>query len=423
MVLIGRIGHGDTTVALKYEQYENTGNYGATVFGVMDYDYGVATAPGEYTHLVFVSSETAGATELYVNGELVGSVPTAITLAGVVGIGQAIRDPEGAAFIDNFDGDIFGVAIYDRALTADEIAANADSYFSPIPITDPDMVLYLDFESGEGSMALDQSGHSNHGLLMGDPQWTTGILGGAMDFDGDGDFVDCGNSALLDITGDITVACWIKVDQFDKSWQAIVTHGDNSWRVHRSGSSNNIAWGTSGLSPTDLTGTVNVNDAEWHHVAGVYNGAQKLLYIDGALDASSDSTGNINSSNFNVNIGENNDATGRFFDGLIDEVRVYNRALTGVEIAMLVEKPYVEDFESYAVGTDLHGVNDWEGWQGAAGAGAPVSDAFALSGSNSVEIIGTADLVKKLDITGGQLTLTAMQYIPSGTSGDTFFIL
>ena len=85
--------------------------------------------------------------------------------------------------------------------------------------------------------------------------------------------------------------------------------------------------------------------------------------------------------------------------------------------------PMDEDFESYAVGTDLHGVNDWEGWQGAPGAGAPVSDAFASSGLNSVEIIGTADLVKKLDIAAGTITLTAMQYIPSGTTGDTFFIL
>ena len=83
----------------------------------------------------------------------------------------------------------------------------------------------------------------------------------------------------------------------------------------------------------------------------------------------------------------------------------------------------VEDFESYAVGTDLHGVNDWEGWEGAAGAGAPVSATFASSGSNSVEIIGTADLVKKLDYGLGSLTLTAMQYIPSGTTGNTFFIL
>jgi hypothetical protein len=83
----------------------------------------------------------------------------------------------------------------------------------------------------------------------------------------------------------------------------------------------------------------------------------------------------------------------------------------------------VEDFESYEAGIDLHGVNNWEGWEGTAGAGAPVSDTFAVSGLNSVEIIGSADLVKILDITGGTVTLSALQYIPAGGSGDTFFIL
>jgi hypothetical protein len=84
---------------------------------------------------------------------------------------------------------------------------------------------------------------------------------------------------------------------------------------------------------------------------------------------------------------------------------------------------FAEGFEAYEAGSDLHGVNNWEGWEGTAGAGAPVSAAMAYSGSNSVEIIGSADLVKVLDFTGGQITLTAMQYIPSGTTGDTFFIL
>ncbi|MCP4640693.1 MAG: DUF1349 domain-containing protein, partial [bacterium] len=57
MALIGRRNFGDTEVGLKYEQWNNTGTYGATVFGVADYDYGVATNPGVPTHLVFVSSE------------------------------------------------------------------------------------------------------------------------------------------------------------------------------------------------------------------------------------------------------------------------------------------------------------------------------------------------------------------------------
>jgi len=185
--------------------------------------------------------------------------------------------------------------------------------------------------------ALDSSGYGNDGVVMGDPQWVEGIVDGAIELDGDGDFVDCGNSPVLAITGDITVACWIKVNQFTTSWQAIVTTGDSSWRVHRSGGTNNIAFGSNGLTPGgDLTGSTDVSTGAWFHVAAVYNGAQKLLYIDGALDASADTTGNINASTYNVNIGENNEQTGRFFDGLIDDVRIYNQALSAAEISEIV---------------------------------------------------------------------------------------
>lgn len=84
---------------------------------------------------------------------------------------------------------------------------------------------------------------------------------------------------------------------------------------------------------------------------------------------------------------------------------------------------FSEDFESYAAGSALHGKGGWKGWDNTAGAGAPTSSSQAFSGSNSVEIIGAADLVHEFDITGGRWEFTAMQYIPSGTTGTSDFIL
>ncbi len=128
MCLIGRRDIGDPQAGLKYEQWNNTGTYGATVFGVADHDYGVATNPGLTTHLVFVASTDAGVTDLYVNGAYQGSVEAAITLSGLVGIGYGAQDPEGAEpFFDDFDGAIYGVAIYDAALSAAQIRVNADT--------------------------------------------------------------------------------------------------------------------------------------------------------------------------------------------------------------------------------------------------------------------------------------------------------
>ena len=84
---------------------------------------------------------------------------------------------------------------------------------------------------------------------------------------------------------------------------------------------------------------------------------------------------------------------------------------------------FMEDFESYAPGSAMHGQGGWKGWNNTPGAGAPLSSTYAYSGVNSVEIVPAADLVHEFDITGGLWILTAMQYIPSGTSGTTWFIL
>ncbi|MHC4431833.1 MAG: LamG-like jellyroll fold domain-containing protein, partial [Planctomycetota bacterium] len=212
------------------------------------------------------------------------------------------------------------------------VAALGMGLMSVAEAADPDLVAHWKFDETSGTVAFDATGNGHDGTIMGDPQWVPGKLGGALEFDGSGDYVDCGSSTDYQIPVNISITCWIKVDVFDKTWQAIITTSDSSWRVHRSGSTNNIAWGSTGLTPLDLTGTTDVSTGDWFHVAAVYNGAQKLLYINGELDASSDSTGEISTVTTPVFIGENSGATGRHWAGLIDDVRIYKRALTDVEI-------------------------------------------------------------------------------------------
>jgi len=201
---------------------------------------------------------------------------------------------------------------------------------------DPDLVGYWKFDETSGVTALDASGNGNDGTLNGDPQWVPGRLGGALEFDGDGDYVDCGNDAIFNITGQITVACWIKVTAFTIDWQAIFTMGDDSWRLQRQTSTDNLCWACTGVTGTPgnwwLHGDVNVNDGEWHHAVGVYDGSRYYLYVDGELDVSKDTSGAMSTSSYPVMIGANAQQGGREFEGLIDDVRVYKRALTDVEI-------------------------------------------------------------------------------------------
>ena len=84
---------------------------------------------------------------------------------------------------------------------------------------------------------------------------------------------------------------------------------------------------------------------------------------------------------------------------------------------------FVDDFEAYTAGSALHGQGGWKGWDNDPSGGAPASNAQANSGSISAAIGGTADLVHEFDCAGGILEFSAMQYIPDGTTGESFFIL
>jgi hypothetical protein len=201
---------------------------------------------------------------------------------------------------------------------------------------DPDLIGYWKFDETSGTTAQDATGNGNDGTLNGDPQWVAGELGGALEFDGEGDYVDIGNDPIFNITGQITVACWIKVSQFTDSWQAIFTMGDDSWRLQRQTTTDNLCWACTGVTGTPgdwwLYGDVNVNDGEWHHTAGVYDGSKYYLYVDGDLDASKDTSGTMSISSYPVLIGANAQQSGREFEGLIDDVRIYKRALNETEI-------------------------------------------------------------------------------------------
>ncbi|MCJ7692076.1 MAG: LamG domain-containing protein, partial [Sedimentisphaerales bacterium] len=84
-----------------------------------------------------------------------------------------------------------------------------------------------------------------------------------------------------------------------------------------------------------IAGGTSVKDDAWHHVAGVYDGSGLYLYIDGVLDAQDEATGVINTNSYEVYVGENAETTGRYWNGMIDDARVYNRGLSHGEIVDL----------------------------------------------------------------------------------------
>jgi hypothetical protein len=85
--------------------------------------------------------------------------------------------------------------------------------------------------------------------------------------------------------------------------------------------------------------------------------------------------------------------------------------------------PFAEGFESYAAGSNVHGQGGWKGWDNVAARGASVSNRMAHSDRNSLEVLGSSDLVHEFSLSGDKWVVTAWQYIPSGARGSTFFIL
>lgn len=156
--------------------------------------------------------------------------------------------------------------------------------------------------------------------------------GNALDFDGINDYVSISNESHFDFYFKVTLEAWIKVGAFDKEWQAIITKGDGAWRLERYGTTNHLNFGTTGTIPMDLEGTTDVNDGQWHHIACVMTGIRKNLYVDGQLDATIPIIGDIDRTNDLLYFGENSGNTGRNFDGLIDEVRIWNIDRTAAEI-------------------------------------------------------------------------------------------
>jgi hypothetical protein len=211
------------------------------------------------------------------------------------------------------------------------------------------LVTRWEFEQSKDGIIPDTSGNSHHGRLVGDAKvYVDSDRGNVLRLDGEGDWVDCGTDAKFDITDEITISAWIKVGQFDKPWQVIVAKGDDTWRLQRYQTTDTLEFACSGVAAGfefnrfgNLSGHANVNDGKWHHVTGVYDGRRISLYIDGEQDASTLSVlayTRINTSTDPVRIGSNaSTQPPREWNGLIDDVRIYNYALSPDDIKALHE--------------------------------------------------------------------------------------
>jgi hypothetical protein len=199
------------------------------------------------------------------------------------------------------------------------------------------LVGWWKFDETGGTTAKDASGQANDGRIVGNAKWVSGKIGGALEFDGS-TYVDCGNKASLNIRNQITMSFWFKVQAFQNTWEAFLSKGDGAYRASRSnGTGDSVHMGISGGNYFDATAPI-VTDNQWHHYAGIYDGTTATIYVDGVMAATRTYGGQIgDSSAYNLYLGENSQATGRLLHGLLDDVRIYDRALTEQQLLDLID--------------------------------------------------------------------------------------
>lgn len=197
------------------------------------------------------------------------------------------------------------------------------------------MVGYWHFdEGGTATTTYDASGHGGHGTI------TAAIFqapsackaGACLDFSGSSQYVVVPHSSALDVGNSFSVAAWAKPDALSGTQEVVIKWASgNYWFLRWSGSTLQFTPNADEVSArVDYVGGA---AGTWNHIAGTYDGTTARLYLNGASVASTTYAGGTNRNSGNLGIGAIVDGTPtQFFNGLIDEVQVYDRALATSEV-------------------------------------------------------------------------------------------
>jgi hypothetical protein len=200
------------------------------------------------------------------------------------------------------------------------------------------------FDENKGVVATDSSGNKNNGTFKGSPKWVAGKFGSALEFDGTSIYVDCGNTATLDIAtgGAITMCAWVnsKVGSTGiLAWQGIMAKRDGSYSYGiniMTGSFQVYTSGTSGVQGF----TYNLPKGEWAFICGIMSKNPTELYVNGELfgGAGKGPGGGVQSSAANLFRIGTSLLGSEFFNGIIDDVGIFNVALSAADIKTIFTK-------------------------------------------------------------------------------------
>ncbi len=206
---------------------------------------------------------------------------------------------------------------------------------------------YWELDDTFGTIATDASGNEHTGVLKGGPTWTTGMRGSALTFDGKDDFVDLGDPQDLPSGRAVRSICaWAKTDTVAAGWRWIVAYGTGGQgQAMFIGANGNALLG--GGYADDLQLSSFWSPGVWHHICLTYDGITARLYADGRQVTSSPRTWNLVLNR--AHIGRQVNDAAEFWDGSIDDVRIYRRALPQSDIQAIIDGKPVPDYAGIIV--------------------------------------------------------------------------
>jgi len=221
---------------------------------------------------------------------------------------------------------------------------------------DPNLAGWWKLEGEAPALVFDYSGHANHGTPRGNPQVVPGHDANALHFDGIDDYVEIPHSNILSVNNEVTVAAWINAERLSgpggAEWQGILAKGESprSYSFYTT-TAGVLHFSTAGVGSTS---TLLVTTNEWTHVAAMVVGGVHRYYINGTF-AGEGGTGIVlpgTTDSAPVRIAATQEASRQFL-GAIDDVRIYNKALSSKEIKVLAGRLGATDPDPADGATDV----------------------------------------------------------------------
>jgi len=285
---------------------------------------------------------------------------------------------------------------------------------------DPNLIGWWTFDDGSGSVAKDASGKGHDATLLGGPEYVKGeTSSGALSFDGVDDIVQVAEVPAFDLSNALTITAWVKVNNLstyyfilDKSPSGTAPNnysGNYEFRTAVTTGVLQLLHQTSqGTDYATYNSTAGITAGRWYHVAVTFvKGGQVKFYLDGVPAGSTPQTANFPILNDEpLRIGGRKDGYS-FFNGQVDDVRLYNRALTDAEVKQVGAR--LKAYAPKPIDGDLAVTMPLFQWTPAT---------FALFHNT---YLGTSPQLTDTDLVGSHQLIAMLYYIPGLKPGVTYY--